>query len=168
MISRTVLGPLLLSALLALSGSARAEDAAAGSPHELTVVVVDSLRGESSSINLYDRIAEVFSRVFERRKWPVKVRVERFGGDTPEHPTELRVFVHGFRLEGPGELTFSAWMTLTDHGKKTDFGVIRARYNMRPYEAVDDRLDRVIRGSAEIAADRIEDVLFTKPGRQKP
>jgi hypothetical protein len=39
---------------------------------------------------------------------------------------------------------------------------------MRPYEAVDDRLDRVIRGSAEIAADRIEDVLFTKPGRQKP
>jgi hypothetical protein len=157
-------GSLLFSLLVAtgVQGPAQTAPAAAGSPRELTVVVVESLvRGPGRTTD-FDRINMVFTDVFERRKWPVKITVERFAANTPAHETELRVFFQGIYEEAPGDLTFHAWMTLYDHGVKRDFGIVRYRYNPRPAQQEEDVLERVVRGAAEVAASKIESALFAK------
>ncbi|GEM_PF-2484019 len=170
MTTRSALVGLLVAAALA-APPARGEPApasAAGAPTELSIVVVDSLRGNSSDINNFDRIARVFTEVFTDRKWPCTISVERFAANTPPHPTELRIFFQGMREESLGDLTFSAWMILYDHGAKQDFGVVRFRYDTRPMEQMSDRMDRSVRGAARIAAEKIEPILFPKGGKPKP
>jgi hypothetical protein len=141
---------------------------ALGSPRELTIVVVESLERGPGRITDYDRISSVFTEVFEKRKWPVTIKVERFAANTPAHDAELRVFYQGIYEEAPGELTFHAWMTLFDRGAKSDFGIVRFRYNPRPWQQEDDVLERVVRGAAEIAATKVESVLFPKADAKKP
>jgi hypothetical protein len=101
--------------------------------------------------------------VIEKRHWPLTVHVERFAGNLPAHDPELRIFYKGIYPEDLGDQTFHAWVILTDHGKKTDFGIIRFRYYPRAAEREDDVLERVVRGAAELTADKIGPLLFPKP-----
>lgn len=170
MIKRFALSGLIPALVLAVvpNAEARAAEITSDAPQQFTIVVVDSLRGNSSSINNFDRIARVFTGVFAERKWPVKISVEQFAANTPPHTIELRIFFQGMREEVIGDLTFSAWMILYDHGKEHDFGVVRFRYDTRPLEQMSDRLDRSARGAARIAASKIESILFPKEERPKP
>jgi hypothetical protein len=165
-----VLYPVFFSLVLAAGITGRAEPApvAADAVRELTIVVVDSLGGNASERNTYDRIAQGFTEVLEAKKWPLKINVERFGANAPAHPLEMRVYFQGIHRETPDELTFRAWVTLSDHGAKSDFGVIRFSYSPRPMELTDDRLDNVVRGAARIVADKIEPILFPKAAQPKP
>ncbi len=162
--TRFALGLLLFPVVLATGAIGRAQTSptpiAAAPPRELTIVVVDELRGSLSDFNTFNRIARVFTEVFEKRKWPVKINVERFGANAPAHDLEMRIYVQSIRRETPVDLVFSAWMALDDHGKKQDFGIIRYRYNPRPVENMSDRLDHAVRGAAMIAATKIESALF--------
>jgi hypothetical protein len=162
-------GGLLISLLLAngVTGLAQSAATTTVAPRELTIVVVESLVRGPGRITDYDRINSVFTQVFESRKWPVTIKVERFAANTPEHDIELRVFYSGIYEETPGDLTFHAWMTLYDRGIKRDFGVVRFRYYPRAMELREDALERSVRGAAEVAADKIEAALFPKAERQK-
>jgi hypothetical protein len=169
--TRFALGILLASFSLATGGTGRAQTSAspAGAPRELTIVVVDELGGDNSRYyNTFNRIARVFTDVFEARKWPVKINVERFGANAPPHEIEMRIYVQSIRRETPVDLVFSAWMTLDDHGKKQDFGIVRYRYSPRLAENASDRLDHLVRGAAIIAAAKIESALFPTAVRPAP
>jgi hypothetical protein len=155
----------LLYCLFALSGvpgRAQTTPAPAAATRELTIVVVESLVRGPGRITDFDRIKTVFTDVFEHRKWPVKIKVERFAANTSPSDIEFQVFYKGIYKETPVDLTFHAWMTLYDHGVKHDFGVVRYRYSPRPLQDEEDVLERVVRGAAEIAASKIEAVLFPK------
>jgi len=81
--------------------------------------------------NTFNRIARVFTEVFEARKWPVKINVERFGCQLPDardRDANLTSKASAGRL--PSIWSSAPWMTLDDHGKKQDFGVIR--YRLQP------------------------------------
>jgi hypothetical protein len=161
--------PLLAAALLALvpaRAGAGAPAAAPAPPRELVIVVVDSLERGPSRISDYDRIDWVFTRAFERRKWPVTVRVERFAGNLAPHDLELRLFNKGIYPEDRGDLTFHAWITLTDQGRKWDLGIIRYQYYPRPLEQMDDALERAARGAAELTADKVGALLFPPAPRR--
>jgi hypothetical protein len=171
--TRIALGAMFLCLALAAGVPVRAEGPATQAPPEpaqdhLTVVFVDALRGNNREFDNYDRVAWIFPEVFKARKWPMKVDVERFGSNSPAYPVELRVYFKGIRRETPVDLVFTAWVTLNDHGKKTDFGIVRYRYDVRPTELVDDRLDNVFRGAAKRIAEKVEPVLFPKLDRTKP
>lgn len=150
--------------VLVLSSTARVAAVesvgAVSAPGELVLVVVESVKGSSLGPRSYDRIARVFTDVFEARKWPVKIRDERFAANTPEHDTELRIFFNGISRQVPSELTFRAWMILYDHGTQHDFGVVRFDYSPRAGEQMEDALDRVVRGAALVAADKVQPILF--------
>lgn len=169
MTSRFFPGPFLAFVCLAagLAGRASAAAATPETPRELPVVVVESLHHGFASQDEFNRIDLAFTRVAAQRKWPVKVKVERFAANLPDRDPELRVFMRGVREEVPGELTFYAWMILTDHGTKTDFGVVQYRYHPRLGENREDVLEHVFRGAAGVAADKIEPLLFPKPAAPK-
>jgi hypothetical protein len=162
-------GILGFCAFLVAGATCQAQTAPATSaaPRELTVFVVESLVRGPGRITDFDRIKAIFTDVFGQRKWPVRINVERFAANSPAHDFELRVFFEGIYEETPGDLTFHAWMTLYDHGEKRDFGVVRFRYYPRPMQQEEDALERVVRGAAQIAADKIESALFPKPDGRK-
>jgi hypothetical protein len=168
--ARLAAGALLLCLLLAsgVRGGAQTASAPAAPLPELKVVVVESLVRGPGRITDYDRINAEFTAVFRKRKWPVTIKVERFASNTPDDGLQLRVFYQGIYEEAPGDLTFHAWMILYDHGTKKDFGIVKFRYNPRPLQDEEDVLDRVVRGAAGEAADRIESALFPKAGGRGP
>ena len=127
----------------------------------LAIVIVDSLN-QRGAITDFDRLDMAFRRVAEQRKWPVKIAAERFAANTPAHETELRIFNQPLREETLGDLTFRGWMTLTVQGRKHDFGIITFRYYPRPGEDTEDKFEKVFRGAANVAADKIEPILFPK------
>lgn len=154
---------LLVPALAASVASAR-EDTAPASARPLAIVVVESTKNQiGGAISDFDRFDMAFHKVIEKRKWPVALKVERFAANTPAHETELRVTNMSVRKDTPGELKFRGWMVLTAQDKKEDFGVITYSYYPRPAEQTDDVLDKVFRGAAEEAADKMEPILFPKP-----
>lgn len=140
---------------------------AAESPRELALVVVESVEREQGAITDFDRMDLAFREVVEKRKWPVKLVAERFAANTQPHETELRVFHQSIREETSGDLTFRAWMTLTDHGTKHDFGIITYRYYPRPGERYDEQLEKIFRGAANAAADKLEPILFGRSTKTK-
>lgn len=146
--------PVLLILLVGATIPAAAQPPSSEPRPELTIVVVDSLKQSDRGNFVYERIARVFTAVFDEQKWPLTTKVERFG-DNAAHPIELQVF-----FQEINDLTFSAWITLNIHGAKTDFGVVRYRCTIRQYDRTDDRLDRVVRGAAEMAAARVGTLLF--------
>jgi hypothetical protein len=150
------------------SGFAQGSSPAPTPLPELAIVVVDSLGGGPRQADNYNRIAREFTEAINERNWPLRVTAERFAANTPDHPIELRIFVQGIRRETPVDLTFSAWITLDDHGTKHDFGVVRFSYNPHMGQDMDDRLDHAVRGAARITASKIESILFPKPGTPKP
>ena len=169
MTTRVAPGALLLCLLAASGARAGAQPAASPAPlPELRVVVVESLVRGPGRITDFDRISSEFTSVFKKRKWPVTIRVERFASNAPDDGIQLRVFYQGIYDEAPGDLTFHAWMLLYDHGTKTDFGIVKFRYNPRPLQDEEDVLDHVVRGAAEAAADKIEAALFPRAGGRRP
>ena len=164
-------GLVLFFLLLAIVAPGRAQSSApvADARRELTIVVVDELGGnKSGGYDTFNRVARVFTDVFEAKKWPLKINVERFGANAPKYDIELRLYVQSIRRDTPVDLVFRAWMTLDDHGKKRDFGVVRYRYSPRPTEEMSDQLDQVVRGAAVIAATKIEPVLFPSADKPQP
>lgn len=158
-----------LGALAITARGADNEPAKAPEPQrELAIVVVDSLQRNRGAITDFDRIDLAFREVAKKRKWPVKLVVERFAANTESHETELRIFNQSIREETPGERTFRAWMTLTDHGVKHDFKVVTFRYFVRPIEDNEEQLEKIFRGAANAAADKIEPILFGQPAAPKP
>ncbi|MFA5263470.1 MAG: hypothetical protein WC378_06555 [Opitutaceae bacterium] len=164
------LGTLFLALFLAtvVPGAAQNTPAATEARHDLMIVVVESLSHGSSEYNEFNRIDRVFTEVFEQRKWPVKIKVERFAANSPAYETELRIFYQGIRKEEIDDLTFRAWMTFNDHGKKHDFGIVRFKFYPRPGQQREDALEAAVRGAADIAATKIEAILFPKPDGKKP
>ena len=139
-------------------------------PKELTLVFVDSLKDNQSDLNNYDRIVRVFKHELENQKHPIKVVAERFASNITKHEIELQIFFQGIRPETYQDLTFAAWMIVRDHDTKRDLGVIRYRYDFRPFEPVEDRLEIVVRGAAQMVAPRIDAFLFPNEDgpKQKP
>ena len=168
---KTSCARLLLAATLLLT-TATAPAAQPATPADnrprLAVVVVDNIQHHHSGITDFDRLDLAFQYVAEQRKWPVAVAVERLAANTPDNETELRIFNQPLREETPGELTFRGWMTLTVKGVEHDFGIVTFRYYPRFGEHADDILQKVFRGAANAAADKIEPILFSKPAAPKP
>lgn len=163
--------PAFTVALGSLAISVRAADddsAKAAEPQrELAIVVVESLQRNRGAITDFDRMDLAFREVAKKRKWPVKIVAERFAANTESHETELRIFNQSIRDDTPGERVFRAWMTLTDHGVKHDFGIVTYRYYIRPMEDNEQRLEKIFRGAANAAADKIEPILFGQPASPK-
>jgi hypothetical protein len=158
---------LLIPALTALVASAR-EDTAPANARPLAIVVVESTKNQAGgAISAFDRLDMAFQNVIKKRKWPVTLTVERFAANTPAHETELRVTNMSVRKDTPGELKFRGWMVLTTPDKKEDFGIITYSYYPRPAEQTDDVLDKVYRGAANEAADKMEPILFPKTADAK-
>lgn len=158
-------GFLLSVPALRAEDAAKPTDKAAETPHPLTIVVVDTLQYQSRVTSDFDRLDLAFHAVAKHRHWPVPVSVERFAANTPDHDPELQVVIQPIRQEVPGEYTYRGWMKLTVGGKLHDFGVVTYRYTYRPGEAMDDVLDKVFRGAANAAADRLEPILFPELAR---
>jgi len=158
----------LVASFLMATAATRAETTATPEPvQELYIVVVDNLQTPRGAITDFDRIDMAFQKVAKQRKWPVKVIAERFAANTAPHPLELRVYNQPLRQESPGDLTFRGWMTLTVGETKHDFGVLKHQYYRRAGEATDDVLDKVFLGAANVAADKIQPILFPQLGGSK-
>lgn len=157
--------PALLVSLLLAAGVSYAKPAATAPDDRpiLSIVVVDSLLYQQGAITDFDRLDLAFASIAKERKWPVQIKAERFAANTPAHETELRIFNQPLREETLGDVTFRGWMTLTVRGRKHDFGIITFRYYVRPGENLDDMLEKVFRGAANAAAEKIEPILFPKP-----
>jgi hypothetical protein len=161
---------LFFSVLLAagLNGHAQTAATPPDAPRELTIVVVEPLGLRSDRHNDFDRLDIGFTKVFAKRKWPVRIKVERFAANQPEHDIELRLVYEGIHPETFADLTFKAWTTLTDHGVKHDFGIVRYRSDPRIGQDREDALDEAVRGAANVIADKIEPILFPKAAPVKP
>jgi hypothetical protein len=170
MMKTHLIGALCLCGLIAaaLPGRAQAPAAPAAAPRELKIVVVEELQRGRGRIYDYNVIASVFKDVFEARKWPYTITVERFASNTSDDDTQLRIFFQGIFKDTPDEVTFHAWMTFYDRGVKTDFGLIRSRYAPHTLLQKEDVVELVVRGAAIEAADKIESVLKPKPAAKKP
>ena len=160
----------LLAAVLLLTVPVRAAEAPPARP-PLAIVVVENLHdhrfGAPSAFTDFDRLDLAFQEVARERKWPVRIAAERFAANTATRETELRIFNQPLREVTLGDLTFRGWMTLTVQGVKHDFGIVTFSYYCRPGESTDDALDKVFRGVARAAADRIEPLLFPRSGVPK-
>ncbi len=128
----------------------------------LAIVVVDSLLYQQGAITDFDRLDMAFQHVARQRNWPLRIAAERFAANTPAHETELRIFSQPLREETLGDITFRGWMSLTLRGKTHDLGIITYRYYVRPGENLEDMLEKVFRGAANAAAEKIEPLLFPK------
>jgi hypothetical protein len=152
---------LLFGSLFLTVVATRAQSTGTPQPQrELAIVVVDAVQQQRGAITDFDRIEMAFQHVAKQRKWPVKIAAERFAANTPAHETELRIFNQPLQEDTPGDLTFRGWMTLTVNGTKHDFGMITFRYYRRAGEPTEDVLEKVFRGAANVAATKIEPILF--------
>jgi hypothetical protein len=156
------LRPLLAAALLLTAATSFAAKPADDRP-KLVIVVVDNIQRHESAITAFDYLDLGFQHVAAQRKWPVAIVAERFAANTPDHETVLQIFNQPLRQETPGELTFRGWMTLTVKGVEHDFGIVTFRYYPRFGEPADDIMEKMYRGAANAAADKIEPILFPKP-----
>lgn len=159
---------LLLSVLLAGSGYALPAAAAAPTPasRHLTVVIVVSLLRQSSAVDDFDRMAEVFGRIFDEQKWPVETSFERFAANNDAHDLELRIFYQGIYREFDEDV-YKAWTVLYDHGVKHDFGIVEYRYLPRPGELPDDIARQIYAGAAAKMTDLIRSDLPPAPAPAK-
>lgn len=130
-------------------------------PREVTVVVVEQIGRHPDQHTTFDRLDIALHREFlKKRKWPVKLSVERFGDNLPAHETEVRIYLKGIYREMPDDLTFHAWVTYADATQKKDFGMVLYRYYPRPGEPSDDVLEGTLQGAAGSIADKIAPLLF--------
>lgn len=153
----------LLATLLLVAGTAVAKDVTRVPAPEgvLPVVVTENTLGNSGSAYTdFDRLDLALQAVAKERKWPLKIAADRMASGAPDYLTELRISIRRVEQEIPGEYVYRAWTTLWIDGKKHDFQVIRASYNYRLGENMDDILNKVFRQAAKTTADKIEPLLF--------
>lgn len=129
---------------------------------ELAIVVVEPIETSRSGMMPFDYLDLAFHDVAQARKWPAKLTAERLAANLPDYPLELRLFVRPITDETPNELALRVWVTLTDQGKKHDFGIIKFSHYPRPGARADETLEKIYRGFAERVADKIEPLLFPK------
>jgi hypothetical protein len=160
---------LLIPLLSAAGNTARAvaPAAAASAPTQIAVVVSEALERRAEGVTTFAAIQKAFTKAFSRQGWPATVSVERFAANNPDYDVELRVFFRGVYYETPGELTVRAWMTLFEHGREHDFGIIKYQLVQGPIEHRDDAFEVLMRGEAELAAARIGPILFPAQAARK-
>jgi hypothetical protein len=153
---------LIFSLIAAAGATARAQApvAPAPAPLHIAVVVSEALERRAEGVTTFAAIQTAFTKVLSKQGWPATVTVERFAANNPDYDVELRVFFRGIYYETPGELTVRAWMTLFDHGREHDFGIIKYQLVQGPIEHRDDAFEALLRGEAEIAAAKIGPILF--------
>lgn len=158
----------LLAAMATAAPTASVPAPAAPASREMTVVIVDSLRQQRrGGFDDFDRMAEVFGRVFDRQHWPVKVTFERFAANNGSPDLELEVFYKGIQNEFD-EQVFKAWTILNDHGTKHDFGIVEFRYQPRLGQNIDDMIQHIYAGAAEKTAALIQPYLVSPAQAPKP
>lgn len=128
----------------------------------LAMVVSDPLGHRGNAVDDFVRLDMAFEYVSERRKWPMRVVAERLAGNTPDRTTEIRFVLQPLREDTIRDITFRGWLTLVVDGKVHDFKIIKFQYYPRFGEQYEDALQKVFRGAAEVAADKIEPILFPK------
>jgi hypothetical protein len=160
--SQLIFGTLGLSLLLAAAPRCPAQSSA--QPRVLTVVVSETLDRHAEGVTTFAAIQSAFEKVFSHQGWPVKVEVTRFAANNPDYDLELDVFFKSFNYETPDDLTLRAWVTLYDHGKKHDFGILKYQLNQRPLQKRDDAFEATLAGEAQLAASKIGPVLFPDTG----
>ena len=159
--TQLALASLLFASLVLQLRAAPAEPTAPAAPtRELVIVVVDSIQQRPGAITDFDRIDMAFQYVAKQRKWPIKLKAERFADNSEPHAIELKINNQRPREETQGDLTYRGWMTLTVDGTKHDFGIIKYQHYRRAGENMDDELEKVFRGAANVAAGKIEPILF--------
>ncbi len=164
----------LLALLFAtLSLGAAAEDPAkpAKEPDNrpvLAIVVSENLQNQGSAFTDFDRIDIAIHEVAKKRNWPVKIVADRFAAGVPDYETEVRIFSQPVRRDTPAELVFRAWTSLYIKGKKTDFGIVEYRHYPRLGENMNDTLEKVFLGYANVLADKLEPILFPKTDKPAP
>jgi hypothetical protein len=167
---RTFLLALLLTPIGAALPFATAAESAASAPdaatRELVVSIVEPVDRRPGEGELYNRFARVFTTEFEAREWPLKLRTERFGANSPDYPIDLRVFLQPIRQELPDRWTFRAWVKLTLDGQPHDFGIVRADITPRAAQPMDDVLDRLVQQAARRITDKLTPLLFPQPTAQ--
>jgi hypothetical protein len=168
-ITRSAPGTLLFSLLLAASTTAHAQAPAAPAPSlpELTVTVSESLDRRAEGFATFGAIQSVFTRVLNERHWPVKINVVRFAANNPDQGYELRVFFRGIYHETPDQLTIRAWMTLFDHGKEHDFGIIKSQLDRGTILYGNDAFEMLLAMEARAVAAKIGPILFPNPDGHK-
>ncbi|MES1195012.1 MAG: hypothetical protein ABUL65_03895 [Opitutus sp.] len=153
----------LLAAALLLTG-ARAEDApqAPAKRPTLAIIVIDNAPDRRNSTTEFDRIDLAFQYVAKQRKWPVAIAAEPLTDKTQLHPLELRFFHQGLREEIGNEFIFRAHLTLVVGDAKQDLGLVSYRYTARQWENNEAVQDKVFRGAAFAAADKLEPIIFAR------
>jgi hypothetical protein len=132
----------------------------APAPRELTVEVAESLDRSAERVSTFAAIQKIYSRVLGRPGGPLKVTVERFASNNSDTDLELQVFFKGLYYETPGNLTLRAWVTLYDHGKEHDFGIIKVQLDQAPLDLHEDAFEHLVKEQAMIVAKKMEPILF--------
>lgn len=129
---------------------------------ELAIVVVEPIT-LFGGMTPFDYVDVAFREVVDTRKWSVKLIPERFAANTPDNPTEIRIFLRSVSEEWPTKLVLRGWVTFTDRGKRHDFGLMKFTVYTKLIDRGDEGRERLYRGFAEHVADKIEPLLFPKP-----
>lgn len=155
---------LILGPFLPLSAQ-DAESSADSEKQTMLVVVSDSLvsnRAYHNDLDMYIRIKTNFTKVFEKEAWPVKLKFERWGANTPQDGLQLRIWFKSLETEMVNDLVFRAWVTLLEDGEKTDFKIIKVRTYPRPGRNPYDNMDEIISLAAEEVAKKLNEHKFGK------
>lgn len=131
----------------------------------MLVVVSDSLihnRAYHNDLDMYIRIKQNFTKVFEKEEWPVGLKFERWGAGIPDDGLQLRIYFQSLESETIGDLVFRAWVTLLEDGEKTDFKIIRVRTYPRPGRHPQDNMDEIIAKAAKEVAGKLNEYKFKK------
>jgi hypothetical protein len=154
--------PCCLMLASALPGRAQNAPLPPPQPRVLSIVVSEMLDRRAEGFATFSAIQKVFLKTFTAKKWPLSVTVDRFASNNPDEDFELQVFFKRLYYETPGVLTLSAWVTFYDHGKEHDFGMLKYQLNQGPVEHRGDAFEVALHGMAELAAAKIEPIIFPK------
>jgi hypothetical protein len=165
--TRLTLAALLLALAATVAAPARAQPAPPA-PRELTVEVSEMLDRNAERVSTFAAIQKIYTHVLEKRGWPLKVTVERFASNNSDTDLELQVFFKGLYYETPGVLTLRAWVTLYDHGKEHDFGMIKVQLTQAPLDIREDAFEHLVREEATVVASKMEPILFPRADVRGP
>ncbi len=155
----------LVVCLLGALNPLLAQESEATDQETMLVVVSDSLihnRAYHNDLDMYIRIKQNFTKVFEKEEWPVGLKFERWGAGIPDDGLQLRIYFQSLESETIGDLVFRAWVTLLEDGEKTDFKIIRVRTYPRPGRQPQDNMDEVITKAAKEIAGKLNEHKFKK------
>jgi hypothetical protein len=158
---------LAVALFAAIPGRAETSATPADDKPVLHVTVIEALTASGNAYTDFNRFETGFQKAVKQRKWPTKVSVERFAGNTPDYATELRITLQRVRRDPIEDYVFRAWAILVVNGQKHDFGIVTSHYNARLGENFDDVLDKSFGGGAAAIAEKVEPVLFPELNPKK-